>query len=255
MEKENTNNTQFDFSRPISFEESDYYDAVEYNQLRSRLKTKHKSQTHQPKFNVRLFLLVIVLLLSLIAVGSFSIVQTMKIQDLEEKLNNGSQVAGINEQIKKEHFIVGSGWTILVDQEPPDGYVLEHNLIEADYLNRKVSATSFLARINKGAMQLTTGIEIHTAEYDNKMTLEEFVSVIEQYLGKNYLKSNQILTVSNQFDLVRFSPKSKDDPTYYVTMTFDNYYVIKVFNQTERFPEFIDYTRFTDKLISGLWLN
>ncbi len=254
MKEENTNNTQFDFSQPVSFEESDYYNDFD-KQFKPRLNAKLNSQLNQPKFNSGLFLVVTVLLLSLIAIGSFSIVQTIKIQNLEEKLNNGSQVAGINEQTSKEHFIVGSGWTILVDQKPPAGYVLEHSLIEADYLNRKVSATSFLARMNKGAMQLTTGIEVHTAEYDNKMTLEEFVSVIEQYLGKKYLKSNQTLTVSGQFDLVRFSPKSKDDPVYYVTVTFDNYYVIKIFNQTERFPEFIDYTRFTDKLISGLWLN
>ena len=249
------NLSQFDFSQPVNLDNSsENFDSVE-KVIKKKLFTE-KQKVKSERGSYKLLLLVFVLFLGLIATGSFSFLQTLRIQELEQKVNLTEQVAGAKDgPVKSENYIVGSGWTIVLLEQPPQGFVLETELKQADYLNRQVVVSRFLAKVNKGSLQLLSGIEVEVAEFDNRMNYQEFVNLIKEYLGNQYIQASQPLLVSNQFSLTKFTPKSKDDPVYYVTLTLENYYLIRVFNQTEKFPEFINYTRFTDGLIDKLWLN
>ncbi len=247
--------SQFDFSQPVNLSNSvENFDSVE-KVIKQKLFSEQK-KTKSERGNYKLLLLVFVLFLGLIATGSFSLLQTLRIQELEQKVNLTEQVAGVkDESMNSENYIVGSGWTLILPEQPPQGFVLETELKQADYLNRQVAVSRFLAKVNKGGLQLLSGIEIEVAEFDNRMNYQEFVNLIKDYLGAKYIQAGQPIVVSEQFSLTKFTPKSKDDPVYYVTLTLENYYLIKVFNQTEKFPDLINYTRFTDGLIERLWLN
>jgi len=249
------NLSQFDFSQPANLSNSvENFDSVE-KVIKQKLFSEQKKAKAE-RGNYKLLLLIFVLFLGLIATGSFSLLQTLRIQELEQKVNLTEQVAGVkDDSVKFENYIVGSGWTIILPEPPPQGFTLETELKQADYLNRQVVVSRFLAKVNKGSLQLLSGVEIEVAEFDNRMNYEQFVNLIKEYLGNKYIQASQPLVVSNQFSLTKFTPKSKDDPVYYVTLTSENYYLIRVFNQTEKFPDLIDYTRFTDSLIDKLWLN
>lgn len=248
----------FDFSHPIEFSK--------FNAELDRQPKTKKTQTVEAKptpANIKgrgmkqqqVLMVVFLLLISLIAAGAFSIMQTLRIQELESELNPGPEVAGVTTSVDGNNIIVGSGFSIIVEERTPEGFTLETDFGPIDYLNRSGSSTRLLAQVDKGGISLLTGIEVEVIEYDNKMEEAEFIETITEYLGSEYSLASEKVKVSEQFELSKFTPQSQDDPTYYATVTTDNYYLIGVYNQTAEYSEFIEYTRFTDSLVPGLWLN
>jgi hypothetical protein len=251
-------NKPFDFSHPIEFSKFDAeldrkpQTKVEKTSKPERTPAEIKNQGMKQR---QVLLVVFLLLISLIAAGAFSIMQTLRIQELEEELNPGPEVAGVTTSLDGDNIIVGSGFSIIVEQKTPEGFKLETDFGPIDYLNQPGSTTSLLAQVDKGGVELLTGIVVEVVEYDNKLENEEFVERIQEYLGSSYSLTSERIQVSDQFELAKFIPQSQDDPTYYVTVTTDNYYLITLYNQTAEYPEFTDHTRFTDSLVPGLWLN
>lgn len=249
-------NNQFDFSQPVDFNILND-EADPKNTLEDKKNTKTTLIAKKPD-NLKhhhILLVVFVLLVGLIVAGAFSINQTLRIQELENKNLKNAQVAGISEEVEVENIIVGSGFSIITDQKTPASFELKTEFGKIVYLNLQGSTTLLLARQEKGGTELITGLEVHVVEYDNKLTNDSFLVKMQEYLGTTYVLDSNKVKVSGQFELNKLNPKSKDDPVYYTTVTADNYYIIKLYNQTAPYSEFLSETRFTDQLVPSLWLN
>jgi hypothetical protein len=251
------NKTEFDFSRPIEFSKFDA--EIEPRHKPEEAPKPVEQSAKQPKQkglkNQQVLLIVFLLMVSLVVAGAFSIMQTLRIQELEEELNPGPEVAGITDSVDGDNIIVGSGFSIIVSEKTPEGFLLETDFGQVDLLDQSGSTTTFMAELDKGGAELLTGIQVQVVEYDNKLEIDEYIDLVEEYLGSDYSLSSERVKVSDQFELAKFVPQSQDDPVYYATVTTDNYYLISLYNQTSKYPEFTDHTRFTDSLIAGLWLN
>lgn len=251
-----SNSDEFDFSQPVDFGVLGGQATVRGHQGQADGATARSSKnnpTHAK--NHQIWVLIFVLLTGLIAAGAFSVNQTLRIQELESEFAANPQVVGASTNSSMDNIIVGSGFSIIVDQKTPSNFELKTNFGRIKYLNALGSTTQLLSRREKGGIELLTGIEVQVVEYDNKLTEEAFLKRMQEVLGGNYTLASEKIKVPKQFELRKFVPRSKDDPTYYVTVTADNYYVIKLYNQTAAYPEFTEDTRFTDKLIPALWLN
>ncbi len=246
---------EFDFSQPIEFSKLGSEPNLEVKLKKQKSQTIDSQKKASDPKNQQVLVIVFILLVGLIAAGSFSIIQALRVQELENELNPGPEVAGVSNTDQGNNIIVGSGFSIIMDQPTPESFNLKTNFGSVNFLSKVGSTTQFLAQLEKGGLDLTTGIEVQIAEYDNKLDADQFIEEIDSTLGSSYTLGSEQIKVSDQFELAKFVSQSQDDPTYYATVTTENYYLIKIYNQTSEYSEFIDYSRFTDNLIPNLWLN
>jgi hypothetical protein len=75
-------------------------------------------------------------------------------------------------------------------------------------------------------------------------------------LGKDYEIKSTDISIPKNIKLSKIQQKNASaDVSYYATVTADNYYVVKIINESVNYPELEEYTKFTDSFLEGLFLN
>jgi hypothetical protein len=241
----------FDFRNPQnSYQEQDEFVAQTQYHLKNRIDSTAN--------NSWLTSLVFLLLIALVGVGSYSFYQNQQAETRLAQLQNQTpgQVAGVTETTI-QNIISGEGFSILANSATPKGFKLEKKSTDFPYIQgKKMVQTSFTSIQKAGNTNLENSITISTSEYDNKLTNPDFSKKVLETLGANYEAKPVQISIPKDIKLIKIIQKTGDKTTnYYTAVTQDNYYVIKVTNQTTLNSEFDEYTKFTDKFLDELYLN
>ncbi len=242
--------SDFDFSKP--FQESQKVEEIK--QKAAKVKAKKSETSNKPTKSS--WLLVLVLMISLAAIGSFSLVEMKSLQGKVSKLENTTgQVSGVTTKAKTT--ITGTSFTIVTEGEIPEGYQMNYSTTDFTYLNqdnRQGSVNTYIATISKEAKEYNTGIEVKSSEYDNAWDSKRFAEEVGKKLGSDYIQDSNDITIQKGVKLSKFE-NSDNNLVYYTAVTEQNYYVIKVYNQTLQNSDLIEYSRYTSSFIQNLYLN
>lgn len=229
--------------------------------FRQYLKSKEKaikskfftgnSQNNQSKS----WILVFVLMMGIVSLGSYSLNQN-KEKNIQSTNIKNQGVAGVYED-KSQNIITGDSFSLVLTQKTPKGFDLQVKKSVANKITGKNSTvTSFLAKQNKGGQELQTGIEGWVNEYDNKMDKTIFEDFVLSKLGGEYEIKSRDINLPKDIKITKLESKNGNkDLVYYVTVTNENYYIFKLYNQTSKYPELNEQSRFTDTFLQGLYLN
>jgi hypothetical protein len=239
---------KFDFKQPYqSGEDFDtYIKETEYH-LKNRIdsKTAHSN----------LITLVAILTIGLISLGGYVFWQ---MRDNESKLSDLQQkkVAGIQESTPQNIFS-GEGFSIVLKNNTPNGFKSEKISVDFPYIKGKKGVeTTYASKQAIGSSSVTNSISIVSSENDNKYDTKKFSELVISSLGKDYEVKSEDISIPKNLKLTKIQKiGDSDEINYYTTVTSDNYYVIKVVNESKNYPELDEYTKFTDSFLEGLYLN
>jgi hypothetical protein len=242
----------FDFKQPIQrdkqFEE---FVRTKEESLKRKLSPRKPSQDRH------MWALVSILMLSLIGLGVFALIQK---QDNERQIAalKSKGVAGVNESVENPmaNIITAEGFSLVLKQPAPKGFQLDRRSSSFEYLANKTAViTSFLANQKVEGKEVISGIEVSVSEYDNKLDRKAFDKQVVEKLGPDFEIKSEDINIPNDFKLSKIQSKNPENISYYTTVTSNNYYVIKVYNQTAKYSEFSEISRFTDSILETIYLN
>lgn len=225
--------------------------------LKSKEETIQKKDKAKRPQSTHMWALVFVLMVSLVGLGITALLQYQRSQTILAQFESSS-VAGVSERTDVQNIITAEGFSIILDQPTPEGYELDRSSGPSEYLTELDSVTSsLLAQFDQDEANIISGIEVEVTEYDNALNKTEFADLVLSQLGEDYSKMAGEVEIPKNFSLTHLKNTSEttDGIDYYTAVTSNNYYVIKLYTQTSPFPEYITYTRFSDDLLSGLYLN
>lgn len=242
----------FDFKQPI--QPNKYFE--EY--VRSKEQHIKSKLYRQPPQNAHLWAIVFVLMVSMVGLGVFALLQKQEMDRYLAGLNPNPSVAGISDsnQIGK-NIITAEGFSLVLNTQTPEAFQLNRESGQFQPLEGQTAVTtSLLAKTNQDNQELLSGIQVSVIEYDNKLDRKTYDQAILKYLGQEYEIKGENISIPSEFQLSKIQHKTNPDGVaYYTSVTLDNYYLIKVYNQTAKYPELTPITRFTDSLLEGLYLN
>ncbi len=243
-------NPDIDFKQAVEAQNSNF-DSFLNNQeeaLKYKLESKPNPASNQ------LWLLVSVLMLSVIGLGVFTLYQKQNTEKQIAALKN-QQVAGVKESDDK--VIIGAdGFSLVLKTPAPDAFKLDRRSVPFEFIPNKIaSATRYVARINRDNRELISGLEIVVSEYDNKLTSEDYNKTVIQKLGSGWVQQETSITLPKDIKLTKYSNPNVQSDEIYTALTADNYYLIKVYNQTVRYPDLAEISRFSDGILDYLYLN
>jgi hypothetical protein len=239
---------KFDFKKPYqSGEDFDtYIKETEYH-LKNRIDSQ---STHS-----NLLGLITILTIGLLGLGGFLFWQTQtgnsSLGAVEQK-----KVAGVQEAAVQNIFS-GEGFSIILKSTTPRGFDSSKKSVEFPYIkNKKGVETTFFNKQDFSNRIITNSISILTSEYDNTYDLQKFSNLIVQNLGADYEVKSSEISIPKNVKLSKIQKKSgSSDVSYFAAITADNYYMIKVINESRDYPELNEFTKFTDSFLEGLYLN
>lgn len=239
---------KFDFKKPYqSGEDFDtYIKETEYH-LKNRIDSK---TTHS-----NLLGLVTILTIGILSLGGYLFWQTQAGNNALNILQQ-KKVAGAQETVVQNIFS-GQGFSIILKNNTPAGFESNKKTVDFPYIKNKkgVETTLFSKQDFNGAI-ITNSISIVTSEYDNAYDMQKFSNLVVQNLGSDYeIKSSEI-SIPKNVKLTKIQKiDSIGDVSYFAAVTTDNYYMIKIINESKDYPELSEYTKFTDSFLEGLYLN
>jgi hypothetical protein len=241
--------SKIDFQQPLDNDKyfQEYLKTKEQT-LKSKTKAQHPRQSH-------MWAIIFILMISLVSLGVLSLYQFRELQ-IEESRNRS--VAGVNENAKVDNIISADGFSIRIDEQTPNSFQIDRKTGISSYNpNVPQVSTSIIATVEKGNQILKSGVTIDAVEYDNKNDRLAYTRVVQKVLGADYIISSENITIPKDIRVSKITKNnpSKTDPTYYVAVTSNYYFVINVTNETSIDPEFVEVTRFTDRIIDNLYLN
>jgi hypothetical protein len=245
--------SKYDFLKPIqeSDEFGNYVKKTEQN-LKQRINPKTPKTSHP---NSYLWAVVFILMLSLIGLGTFSIVQKQKTDQELATLRN-QKVAGANENLNVKNIIAADGFSLVMSQATPNQFKLTRQTEPFGFLPDKIAVkTSLLAKIPADGKDQISGIEVSVSEYDNKLDRQAFDQVVIEKLGKDYNLKSDDINIPNNFKISKIQAQASDGVAYYTAVTTANYYVIKIYTQTSKNNDLAEINRFTDSMLENLYLN
>jgi hypothetical protein len=238
----------FDFKKPYqSGEDFDsYIKETEYH-LKNRIDSK---ATHS-----NLLGLVTVLTIGLLGLGGYLFWQTQNGGNTLNLLQQ-KKVAGVQETAVQNIFS-GEGFSIVFKSNTPQGFESTKKSVDFPYIkNKKGVETTFFNKQDFAGSIVTNSISIVTSEYDNNYDLQKFSNLVVQNLGSDYEVKSSEISVPKNIKLSKIQKKGgSDDVSYFAAVTGDNYYMIKIINESRDYPELNEYTKFTDSFLEGLYLN
>jgi len=247
-------NTEYDFTNPFSADPIAHI-KQKNEELQKRMQQPKSIET---KSSGGAWFVVLVLMLSLGALGAFSL---MEIKNRDAQLSSikdttSKKVAGVTDTKVSPTRITGTGFSVVMDEQSPEGYTLEYKKIDSEFLsNKTASVTSYMVEKSQNNEALKTGLEVAVVEYDNILDSKTFASKVLEKLGGDYTLASTSVSIPKDLKLSKLTSKNATDATYYTAVTKQNYYVIKVYNQTSKYSELVDYTRYTDKMLNNIYLN
>jgi hypothetical protein len=243
-------NSEIDFQKAVHAQNASFDEFLK-NQEAS-LQQRLQPEVHKP--SSQLWLLVSILLISIIGMGVFTLYQKQITDRQIAQLKNQS-VAGVQEN--SGNIIIGAdGFSLLLKSNPPSAFKLDRRSVPFEFIPNKVaSGTRFIARINREGQELISGIEVTVAEYDNKLTLEDFNLAVAKNLGSDWLEKGEATTLAKDIKATKYTNSKLPTNEVYTALTADNYYLIKVYNQTTSYPDLSELSRFTDGILDTLYLN
>lgn len=243
---------QFDFKKPI---ESNGNFKAFLNSKENTLKQKLSSEEPNSRVNNKSWVLVFVLMLSLIMLGTYTLLQGQE-NDRQVSTLKKQQVAGILEE-NTQNIVTAENFSLVLNQQTPKGFEITRQTGKFEYLeNSEAVTTKFLAKPSKGGQELITGIEVSVAEYDNQLDRKGFQEKVLSKLGNAYELKSEDVNLPKDFKVSKIQAKEDlDSVSYYTAVTQDNYYLIKIYNQTSKFSDLNELSRFTDSFLQNLYLN
>jgi hypothetical protein len=202
----------------------------------------------------QVWVVVFILLISFVALSVFSFVQIQEKNELLASYEN-RQVAGVQEGGVNNIVSAGS-FSIVLDLETPKEFDFKIEQTNFEFLeNREGQKASLIAEVSDGNKSLTSGMVIWSTQYDRELKPEEFAEIVAKKLGESYNAHSNKIAIKNNREVIKIESNKPTDPIYYTSITDDNYYVIKVVNETTKDTEFVEISRFTDLLLNNTWLN
>jgi len=246
----NSVSPDIDFKEAVQAQNTNF-DSFLKNQ-EDALKTKLEAAPN-PAPN-QLWLLVSILMLSIIGLGVFTLYQSQTTEKQIAALKN-QQVAGVSEDDGR--VIIGAeGFSLVLKSTPPDSFKIDRRTIPFEFIPNKIaSATRYVSRINRDNRELISGIEVVVSEYDNKLTTEDFNKTVVEKLGAGWVVQETNVTLPRGIKLTKYTNQNVQSDQIYTALTADNYYLIKVYNQTTRYPDLAEISRFSDSILDSLYLN
>lgn len=241
--------SKIDFQQPLDNDKyfQEYLKSKEQS-LKSKTKTEHPKQSH-------MWAVIFVLMLSLVSLGVLSLYQYRELQ-IEQSRTSG--VAGISESGRVDNIISADGFSLKMDESTPSSFKIEREASTSRF-NPDVPqvTTSIIATLEKGNQDIRSGITVNAAEYDNKMDRVSYAKQVQKSLGPDYITSSENISIPKDVKISKITKNNPSpvDPTYYVAVTSNYYFVINVTNETAPDSEFVEITRFTDKMINSIYLN
>jgi hypothetical protein len=239
---------KFDFKKPYqSGEDFDsYIKETEYH-LKNRIDSK---TTHS-----NLLGLITVLTIGLLCLAGYLVWQTQTGGNTLSLLQQ-KKVAGVQEN-PVQNIFSGEGFSIVFKSNTPKGFESTKKSVDFPYIkNKKGVETTFYSKQEYNGIIITDSISIVTSEFDNANDLQKFSNLVVQNLGVDYeIKSSEVAIPKN-IKLSKIQKKnSSGDVSYFAAITEDNYYMIKIINESRDYPELEEYTKFTESFLEGLYLN
>jgi len=223
-----------------------------------KLELEEKIHSHPRSSSSTVWVLVLILILTLIALGTFTLSQIRQSNQEISSLRQKNSVAGEMDQASYGFSpISGYGFTILPAEETPEGFELSRKTENSTvFETRSAVFSSYINEKLIGGRKIRSGIEVEVLEYDNQYNQEQFSDLFAKKIGTGFkLVSNEI-SIPRNFKISRIDPVDKNvGYSYYTAVTTDNYYIIKYYNQSSDISELKNLTRFTENLISWLYLN
>jgi hypothetical protein len=219
-------------------------------EFQSKMRKRHKSQLSLS------WVIISVLLITLVGLGSLSVREIQKgNQTISQLSERQSQVAGVTNRPYEQEPVTGFGFAILPDQEIPQEFSQQRQIIDSPYFEgREQVQSSFLATLQTPQEQLRSGLSIGVLEYDNQLNHEEFSNLVATTLGQDFEVEEEVLVLAKDFKLQKVS-NPLSSLTYYTAITTDNYYIITIYDDLEGRDEYAEINQVTDNLLGWLYLN
>jgi hypothetical protein len=240
---------KFDFKHP--YKSADNFD--EYvEQSTFHLKNRIESLTTHSQLRGFIALLVVVL----VSLGLFTYFQSRGKDASLADLNTKATVAGITEE-EIQNIVSGDTFSIILTQPTPKGFKMTKQVRDSKYLAGKKAIVNLFESIQKKDQNdVINLIEIEAVETDGAKTGEEFAQFMSQKLGTSFEIREKDIEIPKAVKLTKILENNNTGTTaYYTTKTEENYYVIRVVNQSVPYPDLSAYTEFTNSFIPGLYLN
>lgn len=216
---------------------------------------KKKNKATRPQ-STHMWALVFVLMVSLVGLGITALLQYRNTQELLAQYSN---VAGVSDTQNVQNIITAEGFSIVLKEETPDEYVVSRTSDTSEYVEDVLSVTTALVAEleSTDGQPVKAGIEVEVIEYDNRLNQQDFAELVAQELGEDYdiIAGDISLPKDYAASIIKNTSETSNGINYHTAVTSSNYYVIKVYTQTSPFPELVSHTRFSDTLLSNLYLN
>lgn len=254
QQKPNIHNFDFSKIKDAQLGDFDYFAEEKERELKYKI-------TKQPakKSNRFAWLMVLVLLISLLGLGTFTLDEMRNKNQLLAEYKGQNQIAGVFDQNLLFSPITGDWFSILPKEKPPTEFIKTKTSTKSEiFTDREASNTSYVAQVDATEnKKLKSGIEVSVIEYDNRYNSEQFGQFVLEKLGKNYEIKDKNFQIPKEIKLTKIEALNNPEleAIYYTGVTSDNYYIIKIYNQTESDKKYEKITKFTDSILSSLYLN
>jgi len=219
---------------------------------------EEKINSHPRSSSSSAWVIVFILMLSLVALGTFTLSQLNKNNQEISNLRTKNSVAGSTDQnVFNYPPVSGFGFTILPGEEAPDGFEISKKIQQSSvFPTRQAEVTSYINEKLVSGRKLKSGIEVEVMEYDNQYNQQQFAELFVKVLGGGFEITSNDITIPRDFKISRIDAIDKNvGYIYYSAVTADNYYIIKYFNQSSEISELKNLSKFTNNIISWLYLN
>ena len=252
----------FDFNSPVHGAEQPFDEFVREAETQAQGSRFHRSSQQTLKT-----LLMAVITLNVVGIGVFGFLYLDRYTGTPE-----AQVAGVQDstvpapaspiqtlggESAQPNVVSGSGYSVVSTAPIPEGYKQSSDTEDMPGLtNRQASLSRYLIDDSQTGTRIRTGFEVLRAEYDGKLTRDEFAQAVLEDLGpETHRITNPGFVLPKDIRATIIEATDEQQIYYYVATTANNYYVIKIYNQTVGNRQFQAYTDFVSNLDSTLYLN
>jgi hypothetical protein len=181
----------------------------------------------QRKFNQNnsAIIVMVALIICLIGLCGFAVYYIHQYENKTQKI--GTTIA------KETSIIASDGFSFVLDKNIPAGYSKKSERIDFEWIvGKKGFQNSYLATEEIDTETVINGVSVQTAEYDNRYGLQNFAELVQSKLGADYNIDAEKLNLAGNIIAQKITnTKPREQINYYVAVSSDNYYVIKVYTQ------------------------